>query len=128
MPDPTEADTREKLIDPALEKAGWDLQDPKQVRFEIPVYDTDPAAWQILQAELRRLRKRHNIPDVKLPGGPTEPCTLAEHYPDGNMPPRIVRFLTDSLLWCDQANDYIERNDPARFHLTPRPPSPPFER
>ena len=56
-----------------------------------------------------------------LPGGPTEPCTLADLYPAGNFPPRVVRFLTNYLLWCDQANDYIERDDPARLHLTPRP-------
>ena len=62
-----------------------------------------------------------------LPGGQTEPCTLADLYPDGNYPPFIVRSLTDSLYWCDQANDYIEFNDLARFHLTPRRRSTPWE-
>lgn len=42
---PNEANTREDLIDPALEIAGWNLKDPNQVRFEIPVdgYDAAPS-------------------------------------------------------------------------------------
>ena len=42
--DPTEAKTRRELIDPALQKAGWDVGDPNQVRIEIPVDGFDPAA------------------------------------------------------------------------------------
>ena len=39
-----EARTREDLIDPALLKAGWDLNNPQQVGFEIPVdgYNAEP--------------------------------------------------------------------------------------
>ena len=39
-----EARTREDLIDPALIKAGWQLNNPQQVGFEIPVdgYDAEP--------------------------------------------------------------------------------------
>jgi hypothetical protein len=65
--------------------------------------------------------------ELPLPGGPTEPCTLPEHYPDGNFPPSILDSLADSLFWCDQANDYIEFNDPTRIHLTPRSPPWPLE-
>jgi type I site-specific restriction endonuclease len=32
-----EADTRKELIDRALEKAGWNLNDSNQVGIEIPV-------------------------------------------------------------------------------------------
>jgi hypothetical protein len=32
---PTEAQTRKQLIDPALEKAGWDVKNPDQVGIEI---------------------------------------------------------------------------------------------
>src|SRR5690348_11950329 len=41
---PNEAKTRKDLIDPALEKAGWNLRDPAQVGIEIPVdgYDAEP--------------------------------------------------------------------------------------
>jgi type I restriction enzyme R subunit len=53
----TEAKTRKELIDPALEKAGWDVADPDQVGLEIPVDGFDPQAWQRLQARLKRLQE-----------------------------------------------------------------------
>jgi predicted type IV restriction endonuclease len=34
---PSEARTRKELIDPALARAGWDVNDPARVRVEIPV-------------------------------------------------------------------------------------------
>ncbi len=40
MPKP-EAKTRKELIDPAITKAGWNLMDPTQVGFEIPVDGED---------------------------------------------------------------------------------------
>jgi hypothetical protein len=49
----SEADTRAKLIDPALARAGWDLDDANQVGFEIPVDDAEPAAWHALEARLK---------------------------------------------------------------------------
>ena len=41
---PNEARTRKDQIDPALEKAGWNLKDSGQVGIEIPVdgYDAEP--------------------------------------------------------------------------------------
>ena len=41
---PNEARTRKEMIDPALSKAGWNLNDPNQVGIEIPVdgYDAEP--------------------------------------------------------------------------------------
>lgn len=33
----TEAETKYSLIDPQLAKAGWNLSDRTQVKFEIPV-------------------------------------------------------------------------------------------
>ena len=35
MATPTEARTRKELIDPALNKAGWDVNNPDQVGIEI---------------------------------------------------------------------------------------------
>jgi type I site-specific restriction endonuclease len=52
MPAPTEARTRKELIDPALEKAGWDLSNRDQVGFEIPVGDVDPAHERTLERKL----------------------------------------------------------------------------
>ena len=40
-----ESTTRERLIDPALERAGWNLQNRSQVRFEIPVDGEDAEPW-----------------------------------------------------------------------------------
>ncbi len=42
MSSPTEARTRKELIDPALKKAGWDINNPDQVGIEIPVDGFDP--------------------------------------------------------------------------------------
>ena len=42
---PNEARTRKRLIDPALAKAGWNLQDPAQVGIEIPVDGYDAESW-----------------------------------------------------------------------------------
>jgi type I site-specific restriction endonuclease len=40
-----EAATRQNLIDPALTKAGWNLANRAQVRFEIPVDGEDAEPW-----------------------------------------------------------------------------------
>lgn len=56
MPTRTEAQTRKTLIDPAITRAGWDLDDANQVRFEIPVDEVSPAAWQVCEERLSRLR------------------------------------------------------------------------
>ena len=69
MPTLTEAQTRRTLIDPALTRAGWDLNDQDQVRFEIPGDDFSPAAWQVLQEQLRRLSEQGVTFDVELPAG-----------------------------------------------------------
>ena len=45
MPDYTEVKTRALLINPQLEKAGWNLSDRSQVRFEVPVQGYDPTPW-----------------------------------------------------------------------------------
>jgi hypothetical protein len=50
---PSEARTRKELIDPALARAGWDVNDPARVRVEIPVDGFDPGAWQALSARLK---------------------------------------------------------------------------
>jgi hypothetical protein len=45
MPDLNEAKTRALLINPQLEKAGWNLADRSQVQFEVPVQGYDPTPW-----------------------------------------------------------------------------------
>jgi len=41
----SESKTREHLIDPALLRAGWNVQNPEQVGIEIPVDGYDAAPW-----------------------------------------------------------------------------------
>jgi hypothetical protein len=67
------------------------------------------------------------INQLLIPSGPTEAGNLDELYPEGDLPGSVVRLLGD-LVWCDQAADYIELEDPARVYLTPRPPPVPLER
>ena len=69
MPNPTEAKTRKELIDPALKKAGWDVNNPDQVGIEIPVDGFDPQAWRALEARLNRLREEGVPYDIELPKG-----------------------------------------------------------
>jgi type I restriction enzyme, R subunit len=45
MPDLTEAKTRASLINPQLEKAGWNLSDRSQIQLEVPVQGYDPTPW-----------------------------------------------------------------------------------
>lgn len=47
MPDISEGQTREQLIDSALGRAGWDVSNPQQVGIEVPVdgSDGERARW-----------------------------------------------------------------------------------
>jgi type I restriction enzyme R subunit len=45
MPGPTEAVTRATLINPQLERAGWNLSDHTQIAFEVPVSGYDKTPW-----------------------------------------------------------------------------------
>jgi type I restriction enzyme, R subunit len=66
---PNEAQTRRELIDPTLQKAGWDVSNPAQVGIEIPVDGFDPKAWKQLEHELRTIREQGGRFDVDLPSG-----------------------------------------------------------
>lgn len=62
----TEELTRKELIDPALERAGWDVADDSQVGIEIPADGFDVAAWQQLHKELKESGESY---DAELPAG-----------------------------------------------------------
>ena len=66
---PNEAKTRKDLIDPALEKAGWDVDNRDLIGIEIPVDGFDPEAWQVLQVKLEHLKKTGQFYDGELPTG-----------------------------------------------------------
>lgn len=56
-----EAETRLNLIDPALLKAGWDVENTEQVGIEIPVDNSMTAVqWQAALKELREARASYN--------------------------------------------------------------------
>jgi type I restriction enzyme R subunit len=64
-----EAATRRDLIDPQLQRAGWDVANPNQVGLEIPVDGYDPAAWHALNTQLRQIREANQLYEVALPAG-----------------------------------------------------------
>lgn len=69
MASPTEAATRKSLIDPALKKADWDVNNSAQVGIEIPVDSFDHEEWAKVKA---KIRASQSIPDVELPTGITD--------------------------------------------------------
>jgi type I site-specific restriction endonuclease len=106
LPNPTEAKTRNDLINPALEKADWNLADPNQVGFEIPVDETDPQVWQRLQTKLRTLRERGVPYNVALPSGISD---YALYRPNGEIIAIVEakRSSVDARLAQTQAEFYI---------------------
>jgi len=103
LPGPTEAETRRELIDPALERAGWDLGDDTQVGVEIPADQYDPAAWHRLAAQLRQ---QHDIPDVRLPSGV---CDYVLYLPNGDIVAVVEakRTSVDPRLAVAQTQFYV---------------------
>jgi len=103
---PSEAKTRKELIDPALVQAGWNLHDPQQVRFEIPVDDVDPAAWQVLRKKLAETRATWQITAADLPAGV---CDYALYRPNGEIIAIVEAKKTsvDPRLAQAQAEFYV---------------------
>ena len=82
MPDLNERQTRRQLIDQALKQADWDVANRVQVGLEIPVDGFDPAAWQKLEKELKRLREVGAPYTVELPTGISD---YALYRPNGEI-------------------------------------------
>jgi len=106
VPNPSEARTRIDLIEPALQRAGWDVHDPDQVGVEIPVDGFDPQAWKALEARLRRLRESGGIYDVQLPEGVSD---YALYRPNGEIAAIVEakRTSIDPRLAEAQAEFYV---------------------
>jgi len=51
--------------------------------------------------------------------GPDHVGTIAELYKGQALPAVLVRLLND-MPWCDQVEEYVLMDDPARVHLTPK--------
>lgn len=82
MPPPNEAITRRDLIDPQLQRAGWDVADANHVGIEIPVDGYDPAAWRALSVQLKQLRETGISYEAELPSGI---CDYALYRPNGEI-------------------------------------------
>lgn len=104
-----EAITRAKLIDPALQKAGWDTSNPQQVGKEIPVDGSGPAGWQRLQARLHTVREgatTYNVKPAELPQGISD---YALYRPNGEIIAIVEakRTSIDPRLAQAQAEFYV---------------------
>ncbi len=66
---PNEARTRKERIDPALYKAGWDINNSAQVGLEIPVDGSNAAAVQAVLARLRHVKDAQALYTTPLPPG-----------------------------------------------------------
>jgi type I restriction enzyme R subunit len=102
-----EAKTRKVLIDPALFKAGWDVNNPNQVGIEIPVDGFDPAAWQVLQTKLKHIRDAHGIFNVTPPAGISD---YALYRPNGDIIAIVEakKAIVDPRLAEAQAAFYVQ--------------------
>jgi hypothetical protein len=60
--------------------------------------------------------------DFRFVGGPSEAGSLDDLYPGGDLPPEVENLLGD-MVWCDQASEWVELEDPAGVILRPQRPS-----
>jgi type I restriction enzyme, R subunit len=106
---PNEATTRKKLIDPALHKAGWDVNNPHQVGLEIPVDGTNSKAWASIKARLNRLKESSAAYTVTpLPTGVSD---YVLYRPNGEILAVVEakRTSVDPRLAQAQAEFYVEQ-------------------
>ncbi len=104
--DPNEAKTRKSLINPALKRAGWRLDDPAQVGREIPVDGFDPASWQALKRKLDAIRAKGTSYDLPVPAGISD---YALYRPNGEIIAVVEakRTSTDARLAEAQTEFYV---------------------
>ncbi len=102
LPGPNEAKTRKELIDPALKKAGWDVNNPEQVRTEIPVDGFDPKAWE----NVKRILEVGGLYEGNLPKGVSD---YALYRPNGDIIAIVEakRTSIDPRLAQTQAEFYV---------------------
>jgi type I site-specific restriction endonuclease len=103
---PNEAKTRKEMIDPALQKAKWDINDRNQVGLEIPVDGTDAQAWAELKKKLDRIHESGGTYNVAFPAGISD---YALYRPDGEIIAVVEAKKTsmDPRLVQTQAEFYV---------------------
>ena len=100
-----ERTVRRDLIDPALTKGGWDVANPSEVRLEVPVDGSDPAAWAALSTRLRAANS-------SLPANTVLPSGIADYllYRDNGEVLAVVeakKAAIDPRLAQAQAEYYV---------------------
>jgi len=105
---PNEAKTRKEWIDPALQKAGWNIDNPALVGLEIPVDGTDAKAWAALKEKLDRILESGGIYNVELPKGVSD---YALYRPNGEIVAVVEAKKTsiDPRLAQTQAEFYVSQ-------------------
>ena len=96
--DLNEAITRAQLIDPALQRAGWDNDISQQVGKETPVDGSSQAAWSRLRAKLQTVQEggsSYNVRPAELPSGISD---YALYRPNGETI-AIVEAKRTSNVW-----------------------------
>src|SRR5688572_26849779 len=108
MPNTTELQTRQLLIDQALSRAGWDLNDHTQVGQEIPVDGTSAFAWQRVQAKLRAAHGPGLNLQISIPTGITD---YVLYYPTGEILAVVEakRTSVDPRIAQAQTEFYVEQ-------------------
>ena len=72
-----------------------------------------------VRVDCRFCGQRHALTnELYLIGGPTERGNLDELYPDGVLPETLVNLLND-LVWCDEADRWVDLGGPGRVVLVP---------
>ena len=101
-PNRNEATTRKELIDPALKKVGWNVNNPEQVRTEIPVDGFDPKAWE----KVKRILEAGGLYEGNLPKGVSD---YALYRPNGDIIAIVEakRTSIDPRLAQTQAEFYV---------------------
>ena len=81
MSDPNEAVTRKQMIDPALARAGWDVNNPDQVGIEVYIKSLDAQARLAHETEMKRIAQSAGRYDVY----PQGECDYVLYRPNGEI-------------------------------------------
>ena len=81
-------------------------------------------SWYIVELSCPRCGKVHPVwSEFQIPDGPTEAGTVAELYVGQELPEMLVRLMNDKP-WCEEVQEYVPMDDPARVHLRAKGGSP----
>ena len=88
MTDPNEAVTRKQMIDPALARAGWDVNNPDQVGIEVSIKSLDAQARLAHETAMKRIAEADGRYDVQSQGE----CDYVLNRPNGEIADIVREF------------------------------------